>query len=94
MRSKLWIFSLVLIVVVFAVEYDLAQRYFKNKPMAAQNFAWHVFGQQPNKISPIIIAVKHTAAGGADLMVNDGIVGKSTFIASQLRPPRQINIFA
>lgn len=48
MRSKLWIFSLVLIVVVFAVEYDLAQRYFKNKPMAAQNLKTQLPSEKNN----------------------------------------------
>lgn len=48
MRSKLWIFSLVLIVVVFAVEYDLAQRYFKNKPMAVQNLKTQLPSEKNN----------------------------------------------
>ena len=48
MRSKLWIFSLVLILVVFAVEYDLAQRYFKNKPMAAQNLKTQLPSEKNN----------------------------------------------
>lgn len=48
MRSKLWIFSLVLILVVFAVEYDLAQRYFKNKPMAVQNLKTQLPSEKNN----------------------------------------------